>query len=68
MRGWKDGCTAHAKRKEFTEHPTRPDLTAEYESGYADGFLLRTTTQRKAAKRIGYVPNVLRTQEAKHGT
>lgn len=61
MRGWKDGCTARARRREFVEHETRPDLKEEYEAGYEEGMRVRAATQAEVATRIGYKPNVLRT-------
>jgi hypothetical protein len=63
MRGWKDGCSAHVRRTEFVEHPTRPDLAEEYEAAYEEGFRLRVETQARVAARTGYKPNVLRAVE-----
>jgi hypothetical protein len=60
MRGWKDGCSARAQRRDFTEHPTRPDLCTEYKRGYDDGYRDRVERQRAAAERLGYRPTVLR--------
>jgi hypothetical protein len=47
----------------FTEHPTRPDLKWEYESGYKDGKCARVQVGTATATRLQYVPSILRTQE-----
>jgi hypothetical protein len=51
------------KDPQFTEHKTRPDLTAEYERGYTEGRKNYNANMDAAMKRIGYAPNVLRGSE-----
>lgn len=59
-RGWIDGAAGKAWRREFIEHPTRPDLTAEYRRGYADGHETKCRVMQDAANRLGHTPSILR--------
>ena len=64
--GWTDGAKGQFwKRKEFSEHPTRPDLAAEYIKGYEDGETIRRAALAAAAARVGYEPSPLRGSEEK---
>jgi len=60
FRGWCDGASCHSMDKKFIEHPTRPDLKAEYENGYVDGNKARKQAMSIAAERLNYEPKILR--------
>jgi hypothetical protein len=59
-KGWRDGAGIKSKDALFTEGAARPDLKAEYERGYADGRRANGAASKRAAKRLGYTPTVLR--------
>ena len=58
--GWTDGANGAPKQEKFTQHATRPDLTALYLKGFAAGEEARNAALRAAAAEVGYVPNILR--------
>lgn len=60
FRGWRDGASCHSMDKKFIDHPTRPDLKAEYEKGYMDGGNARKKDMAEASERLGYEPCILR--------
>jgi len=61
--GWQDASASRMPDIKFTEHATRPDLTAEYQRGYQEGRENYTKNMATAMLRIGYSPNVLRGSE-----
>lgn len=61
--GWQDASASRMPDITFTEHATRPDLTAEYQRGYKEGRENYTQNMSAAMLRIGYSPNVLRGTE-----
>jgi len=63
MRGWQAGAGSRPMDPKFAEHPTRPDLKWEYESGYKDGQDARARVGVATATRLQYVPSILRTQD-----
>ncbi len=60
--GWKHGATAKTRAPRFVDHPTRPDLSREYELGYVDGRDASFLVAARCAERLGYDPmmNILR--------
>lgn len=60
MRGWRDGATGKAKRKEFMEHPTRQDLAHAYGWGYGMGETAAGKASSFAQGNFGYTPSILR--------
>lgn len=64
MRGWHAGAGMKAMDPRFAEHPTRPDIKAEYERGYSDGQAAGRAASAEASARIGYTPTVLRTADS----
>ena len=65
MRGWEHGAVRRSMDKAFTEHATRPDLTAEYKRGYTSGTTARRAASSRTAARTDYRPNILRARRAK---
>ena len=71
-RGWSDGSFGRAmdpnrwkpKTKAAQEAKPNPELVAEYECGYTDGYTARKEALQKAAESYGYKPSILRTAEA----
>ena len=59
-RGWQDGTRRRLKDEKFMTHPTRPDLTAAYVQGHADGERDYGAAMAAAMARYGYVPDILR--------
>lgn len=59
MRGWRDGATAKAKRREFIEH-AKPEFRTTYEEGYEAGMNARGEAGKHASKTFGYTPSILR--------
>jgi hypothetical protein len=57
IRGWRQGAGIQPMDPKFSEHPT---LGVTYQEGYADGQKARSEAGRKAAKRFGYKPSILR--------
>jgi hypothetical protein len=55
-RGWRDGACALAKRRDFAEHPTRPDLRDAYMKGYDVGHDAYNRDLTAWAAEVGYDP------------
>lgn len=55
-RGWRDGACARPKRREFDEHPTRPDLREAYMKGYDVGHDAYNRDLLAYAATVGYDP------------
>jgi hypothetical protein len=65
VRGWTDGASVKAMRKEFKEHPT---LGSVYCDGYAAGYAARGQMTAAASKLFGHEPSILRVCDSNDGT
>lgn len=59
-RGWQDASSSKEKDPKFVEHKTRPDLTVQYNRGYAAGRHAFNEAMGLEMKRVGYDPSPLR--------
>lgn len=53
-RGWRDGACSLAKRPQFAEHATRPDIRAAYLKGYDVGHDAYNRDLTAYASEVGY--------------
>lgn len=64
-RGYRDGFSCLAKRKDHAQHPT---LGETYREAYDTGFIAGNKMREEAAKRFGYATSILRTTDANEDT
>jgi len=58
--GWRDGAAGRMDDARFTEHPSRPDIIAAYNTGYTDGDGAASKAIRRAQRTYKFTPSVLR--------
>ena len=56
--GWRDGSIARTKDARYLTHPSRPDLTRQYERGYQAARDASNLACAKEAERLHYDPRM----------